>query len=158
MPSARVRATPSLNVSAISESAVGATMAPPAPWTTRETISCAKAMTSSAMKRWRGAFAARTAGLPVIDSCDISSFPPVIGSGARQLRRAVKCRPAGGCLAQAQVLVDPDQPKLHQLVAREGRRGGRVVDDLGPDQRVIATPVGDDAPTGGEHVSVPGSV
>src|SRR5207253_5427751 len=89
------------------------------------TISCAKAMTSSAMKRWRGAFAARTVGLPVIDSCDISSFPPVIGSGARQLRRAVKCRPAGGCLAQAQVLVDPDQPKLHQLVARDRRASCR---------------------------------
>ena len=37
-PSARVRAAPSLNVSAIKERAVGATIAPPAPCTTREAI------------------------------------------------------------------------------------------------------------------------
>ncbi|TMD19260.1 MAG: hypothetical protein E6I98_08420 [Chloroflexi bacterium] len=45
-PRARLRAAPSWKVSAIRESAVGATIAPPAPWMTRAAMSQAEVVAS----------------------------------------------------------------------------------------------------------------
>jgi hypothetical protein len=57
-----------------------------------------------------------------------------------------------------EVLVDPDQPELPQLISRKGWAGHREVDDLWLYQHVIAAQVGDHAPAGRLHVQVPGRV
>jgi len=60
--------------------------------------------------------------------------------------------------AQAQVLVDTDQPELQPLIARKGEPGGRVVDDLGLGHAVIAAQVCDPPLAGRLHVLIPGGV
>ena len=59
--------------------------------------------------------------------------------------------------SQAHVLVDPDQAELRQLVARERRLGGRVVNDLRLDAPVLAQ-VCDPPLAGGLHVLIPSGV
>src|SRR5215469_4458834 len=109
------------------------------------TISWANAITISAKARLRDLDI-------VVDSiCWLSGGP---NSGRLRGGR----RPAGGRLPHAQVLGDADQPELEQLVAREGRCGFCVIDDLRLDQRVVVALVGDEAPPRCLDVEIPGGL
>src|SRR5260370_28661654 len=221
MPSARLRATPSLNVSAISESAVGATTAAPAPCTTRAMISHVELVASPPAKepaansrtpptnirrrpnrsparppsssrppnaseyaltthsrsvelnrsaRWIEGSATFTmvvsrTTISCANAITISATPRL---GGAEVLSAIDACAIGDCsfsalnclgdLRHAQVFVDSDQAELQQLVAGKRRCCGGVVDDLGVDQRVVATLVGDGAPTRRLHVQVPRGV
>src|SRR6266550_1293455 len=62
------------------------------------------------------------------------------------------------CDPKPKVFVDADEPELQPLVPRKRRRGGGIVDDLRLDQCVISPEIGDNGPTGRQHIQVPGGV
>src|SRR2546422_2743929 len=89
----------------------------------------------------------------------ISCATAMTASASPRLRgRGVVLIFASLCDSKPKVFVDADQPELQPLIARKRRRRRCIVDDLRFDQRVFSPEIGDNRPTGRQHIQVPRGV